>query len=959
MGAASYIGRIGGLAVALGVGTAIITGQGVANATPSTGGEGPQTETVSGENENQTTGAVQDSTGGPRKVDVKLPRLSDIIGRHRADATTPTSATATSIVKRLSDAADEAAKRVSDALGNAAGAVEGDDAAARTASRSNGSSSLSDRLAARAERLAAGAPSPEDALKDGVSQTNNVVTNQFVNKSPAVKDWLASPRVAAGRAVDIAAPVSTQTSLWTPQRILTAPLATMKAAPTTPPIAGRAPNLLTAVLDGVFNPFAGSAPTAPQTDLPLSWLLVGASRRQIGVESFTSQSLLAPSDSLTYDPDITLVQGVITGDIDPTTGLTYTVVSQPSGGGKVLLNPSTGDFSFLPDFSSIQRRDSVETFDVLVAEQTAFTAALTSIPLIGTFVPQVLVVLYQIPVVNVVLSPIIGRSTVETVTVEVGELVFNGASTPYPVAFTVMVESFDGTLISTNYFPALSVVNGTVATAPTILNGPGLATAGNTDPNSTTIVDGLVPGLAPLRANYNVVTWDPRGEFASGGVLQLDSPQYEGQDVKAVIDWISATENRPYTHPTFDDDNDMDSNDSVSPYNENDPAIGMVGGSYGGGIQLVTAGIDPRVDVIVPVIAWNNLEDSLYTNEAFKTSYSALLLLGLVTSGARINPQIYAGIITGAVLGVLTPSQRQLLSNSGPWYFTAAINQPTMFIQGTIDVLFPLQQALNNAEGISTPIDDIKMIWACGGHGVCLTMNEQQTAVQNQMLLNTTLNFLDHSLRNQPLTGPAFQLVDQNSQWYRSDLLPIESGFYDNSPVIGADGASGGLLPIVPLLGGSGPQSEAGFPASLGLGTAASNAITVQLKDGAPGETVAGAPKVTFDYSGIGTSRHVYAQLVDKNTGLVVGNIVTPIPVTLDGTTRQAEIDLENIVYTYDTVTTDADLELQIVGSATPYLNFTQFGFINVSNVDVSLPTPGAGVLTPQTLPPVPVPVSV
>ena len=342
MGAASYIGRIGGLAVAFGVGTAIITGQGVANATPSTGGEGPQTESVSGENENQTTDAVQDSTGGPGKVDVKLPRLSDIIGRHRADATAPTSATATPTVKPLPDAAEEAAKRVSDALGNAAGAVEvdGDDAAARTASRSSGSSSLSDRLAARAERLAAGAPSPEDPLKDGVSQTNIVVANQFVNKSPAVKDWLASPRVAAGRAVDIAAPVSTQTSLWTPPRILTAPLAAMKAAPTTPPTtpppAGRPPNLLTAVLDGVFNPFAGSAPTAPQTDSPLSWLLAGASRRQIGVEASTSQSLLAPADALTYDPDITLVQGVIVGDIDETTGLTYTLVSQPSTGGKVL-----------------------------------------------------------------------------------------------------------------------------------------------------------------------------------------------------------------------------------------------------------------------------------------------------------------------------------------------------------------------------------------------------------------------------------------------------------------------------------------------------------------------------------------------------------------------------------------------------------------------------------------------
>ena len=113
----------------------------------------------------------------------------------------------------------------------------------------------------------------------------------------------------------------------------------MKAAPTTPPTAGRAPSLLTAVLDSVFSPFAGSAPTAPQTDSPLSWMLVGASRRQIGVEAFTSQSLLAPADSLTYDPDITLFQGVITGDNAPTTGLTYTVVSQPSGGGKGSTRP--------------------------------------------------------------------------------------------------------------------------------------------------------------------------------------------------------------------------------------------------------------------------------------------------------------------------------------------------------------------------------------------------------------------------------------------------------------------------------------------------------------------------------------------------------------------------------------------------------------------------------------------
>jgi ABC-2 type transport system ATP-binding protein len=64
---------------------------------------------------------------------------------------------------------------------------------------------------------------------------------------------------------------------------------------------------------------------------------------------------------------------------------------------------------------------------------------------------------------------------------------------------------------------------------------------------------------------------------------------------------------------------------------------------------------------------------------------------------------------------------------------------------------------------------------------------------------------------------------------------------------------------------------------------------------------------------------------------------------------------MEDIVYTYgDTVPNGADLELQIIGSATPYLNLTQFGFINVSDVAVSLPTPGpdAGVAK-ETLQPV------
>jgi ABC-2 type transport system ATP-binding protein len=939
MGAASYIGRIGGLAMALGVGAAIITGHGVAYATPDGGSQsggsqhggsqnggsqdgGPQTGGSQHGNQTGTTGSTTNKTGEPTDVKVKSSQPSAPTGRHRATGKTPDSVTATTIVRRLSDAAEEAAKRVANAIQTAADATNGDKTLPAGTPRSG-------ELSSRTERVAERKSSPDTSVADGATDTDRVVANEALDEAPA-----------------------TQTSLWTPPRFPTGPgrLLTMKAAPATTTVstALRAPNVLAAALGDASNPFAANAPTTPTQDSPLSWMLLGAARRQIGV------------DAITYDPDITLVNGVITGVNDGPmkingNPLTYTVISGPSGGGKVLFDPANGSFSFLPDLASVQHKTS-EDFSVLVAEKTPFNAALQRIPLIGDFVPQVLVALHQVPVVNVVLAPLIGRSTVVDLSVDVECLAYNPDGTRKPIAFTAKVPSpVDGALISTNYFPATTVVNG-AASAPTILNGPGLTVAANTDPESVSI-DGLVPGLKPLRdAGYNVVTWDPRGQFASGGILQLDSPAFEGQDVRGIINWLS--DNHAYTSPAFDNDTLTDSNTADAAYADTDPAIGMVGGSYGGTIQLVTAGIDPRVDVIVPGVAWNSLNDSLYPRGVFKTSYSAVLLLGLVTTGARINPQIYGGILTGALLGILTPDQRALLAASGPDFLTDNIDIPTLFIQGTADVLFPLQQALNNAATLGTPAEDITMIWFCGGHGVCQTMNRTQIAEQTQMLLNATLDELDSVLMNQPDTLPKFQFVDQHGQWYTATRIPTDDAFYSGSTPVTTNDEGGGALAIVPLIDGSGPGPGVPLPFSLGLGAEARNAINIPLEDAPDGTTIVGAPHLTFNYSGIGTSRSVYAQIVDKNTGLVVGNLVTPIPVTLDGRPHRVDVSMENIVYTYgDDVPTGADLELQIVGSATPYLNLTQFGFINVSDVSVSLPTPGpdANVLEEGVTPVAPV----
>jgi ABC-2 type transport system ATP-binding protein len=99
---------------------------------------------------------------------------------------------------------------------------------------------------------------------------------------------------------------------------------------------------------------------------------------------------------------------------------------------------------------------------------------------------------------------------------------------------------------------------------------------------------------------------------------------------------------------------------------------------------------------------------------------------------------------------------------------------------------------------------------------------------------------------------------------------------------------------------------------------------------------VVGAPTLTMTYAGTGISRHVYAQLVDNSTGLVLGNQVTPIPVTLDGQSHTITIPLESVA---QTLAPGQTVTLQIVASAATYESIWTAGGLNVSNIRLSLPT--------------------
>ena len=69
-----------------------------------------------------------------------------------------------------------------------------------------------------------------------------------------------------------------------------------------------------------------------------------------------------------------------------------------------------------------------------------------------------------------------------------------------------------------------------------------------------------------------------------------------------------------------------------------DPRVGMTGGSYGGGIQLIVAAIDCRVDAIIPTIVWHSLTTSLYKADTPKNGWSGLLIAA--TAGRSVDPHI-------------------------------------------------------------------------------------------------------------------------------------------------------------------------------------------------------------------------------------------------------------------------------------------------------------------------------
>ena len=149
----------------------------------------------------------------------------------------------------------------------------------------------------------------------------------------------------------------------------------------------------------------------------------------------------------------------------------------------------------------------------------------------------------------------------------------------------------------------------------------------------------------------------------------------------------------------------------------------MTGVSYAGGIELVTAPRDKRIDAIAPIIAWHSLLTSLYKEETVKGGWAsrARRALGIPTSKGRLDPHITSAFTTGAATGTLSAEDRAWFDSRGPSDLVKQLTIPTFIVEGTADTLFTLKEAITNYEILKANSVPAKMMWFCGGHGVCLT----------------------------------------------------------------------------------------------------------------------------------------------------------------------------------------------------------------------------------------------
>ncbi|MFF5496578.1 CocE/NonD family hydrolase [Streptomyces aquilus] len=330
--------------------------------------------------------------------------------------------------------------------------------------------------------------------------------------------------------------------------------------------------------------------------------------------------------------------------------------------------------------------------------------------------------------------------------------------------------------------------------APAVLATNGFG--GSKSDGSTDII-----GKAFAERGYVSLVYSGLGFGNSGCLISLDDPDIDGTAASGLIDFLAGKRAA----------DDGTTADFVTLDRKGDPRVGMIGGSYGGAIQLATAAVDHRVDAIVPMITWNDLAYSLDPNNAarqvpgaFKWQWAnGFYLIGesqpLTTVNldpTRINSLGCLHFVTDACDTVRTLNSgsypaadtAELLAYArsvSPVSYLSRVKAPTLLVQGQADSLFNLNEATATYKTLKAQGTPAKMIWQSWGHSggqVAGELNLSQGNLESSYVGKRVLAWFDRYLRRQKNTdtGPAFAyyrdwITDPNGTYATAGGLPVLS----------------------------------------------------------------------------------------------------------------------------------------------------------------------------------------
>ena len=287
---------------------------------------------------------------------------------------------------------------------------------------------------------------------------------------------------------------------------------------------------------------------------------------------------------------------------------------------------------------------------------------------------------------------------------------------------------------------------------------------------------------------YAVLSYSGLGFGKTTCKIQLDDPDWDGKAGKQMVDvlagkkayFVAGSTAGRYLR-------------TITTESAGDPRVGMIGGSYGGQIQYAVAKQDPRIDAIIPIITWNDLNYSLAPQRVAKKQWIDLFFGAGIVSGvgnSNADPETMTGCVNftdqacvGAAhlnsAGYADPATAALARHASVASYVKQVKAPTLVVQGQKDTLFNLNEAVATYDSLKAQGTPVKMVWQSWGHSdsdpVAGELDFGASSLRGSYLGKRFLNWMNHYVRGYSTapTGPQFEYF---RDWVPYDTDPSKAG---------------------------------------------------------------------------------------------------------------------------------------------------------------------------------------